>query len=233
MPEKSGRYLISSSAWWSACSNKDAVGDLHEKELFQVVETALINDLPQQFIGWLCAVLFESRHVDIINKENHLFTTERSNFSSSLFGEFIFVEEDIEDVFGVGLGREVHGSVSILIKFCAAEEIGDNNGLTDTSFTRKETILFVLNQFVQDVLVLDCIAGWHKDVEVRSFRIIFKLSHQFCPVAELLLLEVNKVVKNLVFVWESRVKFEDFVLDMVAEFHSRVVFHIVIKIGTC
>jgi hypothetical protein len=203
MSEKSGRDLISSSAWWSACSDKDAVGDLHEKELFQVIETALINDLPQQFIGGLRAVLFEGRHVDIINKENHLFTAEWSNFSSSLFGEFIFVEEDIEDIFGIGLGREVHGSVSILIKLSAAEEIGNDDGLSDTSFTRKKAVHFVLNQFVQDVLVFDCIAGRHKNVKVGSFRIVFELSDQFCPVAELLLLEVDKVVKNLVFVWES------------------------------
>ena len=85
----------------------------------------------------------------------------------------------------------------------ATEEISDNNRLTNTSLPREEAVLFVFNKFVQDVLVLNGIAGGHKNVEVWSFWIIFKLGDHFGPVVELFLFEVDEVVVDLVFVGEG------------------------------
>lgn len=50
---------------------------------------------------------------------------------------------------------------------------------------------------------------------------------------ELLLFEINEIVVDLVFIRERRIEFKDFVLDMVTEFYSGVIFDIVVKICTC
>jgi hypothetical protein len=91
MSEKSGRDLVSTSAWWCACSYEDAIRYFHKEEFFEVVEASLIDDLSKELVGRLCSVLLEGGHVDIIDKEDHFFASKGSDFGSSFFGELVFV----------------------------------------------------------------------------------------------------------------------------------------------
>ena len=61
-----------------------------------VPETFLIDNLSQKFIGRLSTVFFKSWHVNIINIENHSFTTKWTNLCSSLFSKFILIKENIK-----------------------------------------------------------------------------------------------------------------------------------------
>lgn len=195
--------MISSSAWWSTCCYEYTIRNFHKQEFFKVIESTLINNLSQEFIRWLSPILLKSRHVDIINKEDHFFSTQGTNLSSSLFSKFILIKENIKHIFSISLRREVHSSISILIKLCHTKEITNNNRLTNTSLTRYQTILFILYQLIKQIFIFYSVTCWYENVEIWSVRIVFELCYKLCPVVELLFVKVNKVVIDFIFIREG------------------------------
>lgn len=233
MSEESWCDLVSSSAWWSTSSDEHTIWDFHKQELFQIVKTSLIDNLSQKFVGRLSAIFFKSRHVDIIDEENHFFTTQGTDLGSSFFGKLILIQEHGQKIVSIGLSREVHRRVCVLIQLSGTEEITNDDWLTNTCLTWNKAVFLVFNQFVQKILVLDSVTCRYKDVEIWSVRVVLELSNQLWPVVELLLFEINEIVVDLVFIRERRIEFKDFVLDMVTEFYSGVIFDVVVKICAC
>ena len=103
MSEQPGSDLVSSSSRWGTTRDEHAVRHFQEDELLEIIETTLINDLPQQLIGRLREIFLESRHVDIINIEHHFLATQRPDLSSSFFGKFILIKENIQNILSIGL----------------------------------------------------------------------------------------------------------------------------------
>jgi hypothetical protein len=75
MSEQSRSDSISTTTWWSTSANKHGILDLLENELFSVIETTGIDGLTEQFTRWLRSISIELWHVDIIDEEDHLFTS--------------------------------------------------------------------------------------------------------------------------------------------------------------
>lgn len=55
----------------------------------------MINDLSKQLVGRLGTVLFECRHIDVIDKNDHFATCRGTDEILFLLLEFIFVHEQI------------------------------------------------------------------------------------------------------------------------------------------
>jgi|LakMenEpi03Aug12_release.lakeMendotaPanAssembly.Ray.scaffolds.fasta_scaffold1198429_1 hypothetical protein len=54
--------------------------------IFAIIPASLVHELTQDFDWWLCTILFNLRHIQIINKDDSSFWVRRSeNTLSSLF----------------------------------------------------------------------------------------------------------------------------------------------------
>ena len=69
---------MTSSGGWGTCRCKYAIFYVHELQFLEVIESSVIYNLPQQFNGGLCSIGFEHGHIDVINKDDHLFSGRRS-----------------------------------------------------------------------------------------------------------------------------------------------------------
>lgn len=127
MPKQSRGDWVSTTSRRCARSNEDDIGHFHEQELLQIIEPFLIDDLPEQFVGRLSTVFLESWHVDIVHVKDHLLASQWTDLSSSLLREFILVQEHVQQVFGAGLGREVHDSIDIGLGVSCTKEISNND----------------------------------------------------------------------------------------------------------
>ena len=72
MTEESSRNRVFTSSWRRAGSDHAAVFNSTELVFLQIVETALVNNLPQKLIWRLCSIQIKLWHVDIIEEKDHL-----------------------------------------------------------------------------------------------------------------------------------------------------------------
>jgi hypothetical protein len=74
-----------------------------KRNFVQIVESSLIDDLSEQFVGRLCEIFLKGGHVDIVHEEDHFLASNRTDLCSSFLGEFVLVEQDVQQVLGAGL----------------------------------------------------------------------------------------------------------------------------------
>lgn len=75
MSEKSTRgQVLSASLYYSHCSHENHVNQMIHFVRLKVIEASLINCLSKNFDRWLSSILFFSRHVEVIDKNNQFVT---------------------------------------------------------------------------------------------------------------------------------------------------------------
>lgn len=186
--------------------------------------------MSQQFIRGLSAIFLQSRHIDVVNKHNHLFISDWPHFVPPLLCKLILVHEDIQNVLGAGLCREVEHRVAVLFGVEGRHELSDDNGLTHSRFTTYQAVVSSEEQFFQDILEFYGICSRDENAEIRHAFDVLELFDEFSPRMELFLGEVDVVVIDLPFVWEAVEELHYFPFDVLAEPYSRIIFDTVVEI---
>lgn len=84
MSEQPRGHRVSTTSWWSAGAGESGILDLLENELLGIVETGVVDGLSQELARWLRSVGIKLWHVDVIDEEDHLFTSWWTKESLSL-----------------------------------------------------------------------------------------------------------------------------------------------------
>mmetsp|Transcript_49832 Transcript_49832/g.161162 ORF Transcript_49832/g.161162 Transcript_49832/m.161162 type:complete len:202 (+) Transcript_49832:5668-6273(+) len=71
VPDHPGSDLHAAASRRSTCCDELGVGNRFPKQFLAVVESLVVDDLPQQLDRWLRPVRFEHRHVQVVNAHNH------------------------------------------------------------------------------------------------------------------------------------------------------------------
>jgi hypothetical protein len=102
--EETGSDMVAATIRRTTCSYENDILNVHEVKFLQVIETTMVDDLPEEFNGGLGEVLFRSGHVDVITEEHHFLPGLGGAQQSGLpFLKLVFVHENVEDVAGLGL----------------------------------------------------------------------------------------------------------------------------------
>lgn len=177
----------------------------------------MIDDLSEEFVRGLSAILFECWHVDIIDEYDHLPPSWRSEKILLLPLELILIQEEILQVLRLGLRGEVEHRVDELIRTQRGEELLYDDRLPCAGLAGKQNILAVLKQLREHALELHRVRCGHEDVEVRHTRGVLELRDQLRPRTELLLLEVHVVVEHISFEREPRGDLQETLLHRLRE----------------
>ena len=154
------------AAWWRARRDKLAILDLHEHDLLQLEEAALVDHLAEQLDRRLRQVLVELRHVDIVDEDQHLLPGGRP--PGIAHEPLELVEEDVLDVLGGGLCTEVDDRGDEFVAGQVVQVILDDHTLPGSGFSVVQRVVPTLDQDLEQLLELDCVFSRDKDVEVRD-----------------------------------------------------------------
>jgi len=80
----------STSWWWCSTSNESSSINWFPIPLSSLIHSLSINKKSKKFNRWLSTIVFNSWHVNIINKYSNLFTTWRSKGRSACFLKLFF-----------------------------------------------------------------------------------------------------------------------------------------------
>ena len=211
------------------CEN--AVLDIHELQFLQIVEPAMVDDLSQELDRRLGPVSLQTGHVDIVDEDNHLASGRRPNQVFFLLYEFILVHEEVLDILGAGLSREVEVRTHEGLRVDLHEELTHDNGLADTGFTQREDIEPATDQLIDHEAELLGVGRGDNNVEEGHFGVKLEGGHHVVPVFELLGLEVDVIIIHIPFERERSVDLQDFAFDELGVFRPAVGRHTIIEVA--
>lgn len=85
MSEETPGELVPTSSWSCSTGHQRGVDHVFPIQLASVVEALLVQELPQKLDRRLGSVEFQSRHIDIVNKDGDGLVRSRSKKSFSFF----------------------------------------------------------------------------------------------------------------------------------------------------
>jgi hypothetical protein len=201
---------------------EDAVLDIHELQFLQIIKPAMVYDLSQELDWRLGTVGLKTGHIDIVDKDNHLTSGRRPNQVFLLLDEFILVHEEVLDIFGAGLSREVEVRTHEGLRVDLHEELTHDNGLAHTGFTQREDIKPATDQLIDHETELLGIGCGDNNVEEGHFGVKLEGGHHVVPVFELLGFEVDVVIIDIAFEWERSIDLQDFAFDELGVFRPAI-----------
>lgn len=222
LAEETGGHGVSSSRGWGAGRSEDTVLHIHELQFLQIIETAVIDDLSQQFNGGLGAVGLQYGHVDIIDEDHHFSTGGWTNQIFLLLDEFVFIHEQVLHILGAGLRREVQIGGDKLLGIQLQQEFIHDDGLAHPGLPGGQDIESPANQLIDNEAELLGIGRGDNDIEEGGVAVVDVLGDYVVPVLEFLVFEVDEVVIDVAFEGEGGVDLQDFALNELGVFGTGV-----------
>ena len=81
--------------WGTTGSQDDKVKQFKKLEFFEIVESSLVDHLPQEFDGRLGPKLFYLGRVEVINKDDHRLEERRAQFAFFPLDKLFLVVEEV------------------------------------------------------------------------------------------------------------------------------------------
>jgi hypothetical protein len=165
MAENTGSNEGSAAARRTHCRQKHSIDNLLERFLFifVLIPSSLVQELPEKFNGRLRTILFLGGHVQIVDEEH----TSALGFGTilTLTNLIQFAVYDVLGHHGGSLGREAKFNAHELIGREFVEDIVlDVDGLARSGGSAEEHRDFVVDVYLQQLLVAHCVVGLHDDL---------------------------------------------------------------------
>jgi hypothetical protein len=71
VPDEPRIEPVSATAWSGATADQRSVDHLLPEQLLAVIEALVINEVPQELDRWLCSLLLQLRHIDIVYENSN------------------------------------------------------------------------------------------------------------------------------------------------------------------
>jgi hypothetical protein len=173
----------------------------------------MVDDLSQQLNRRLSTVGLQHRHVDVINKDDHFTAGGGSNEIFFLLHEFVLIHEQVLDVLGVGLGREVEVRRHEYLGVDLDQKFIHDDRFAHPGFPQRQHVETSVDELVDDEAELDGVGSRDQDVEERHVGVVDKFWDDVVPRLELFVLEIDEIVVDVPFERETGEDFEDLGLD--------------------
>jgi len=159
----SGVYSVVTSTRGGHCTDVLDIDDVSQHEIAaSLVKLVVFNQEFEEGVGLLGSVLVDERHVQIIDKQNHLLSQSlRAVALESLLVD-VFLNNVLE-ILAVGTRREidVKNGVHFIAKLAEAAEHCDS--LCSSRVTTEHDWALVLKQYIHQPRVAGCVLGGHKN----------------------------------------------------------------------